>query len=540
MKNITTTTKQARIYGRFSSKPQEKGDSIRRQIEGAKAYAAKKENNFSIIGKPYFDEGVSGKAGLNLEREFGRLLNEAKSGELILVEALDRLGRQNPFVLSNLIYQTVQKGLEIHSWQDNKIINAENIEELGTQFSIFTGAAVGHQENRRKIIRIKETVELTISESGKGIITKGILRFTPQCFKWDDTNKTIFINESIAETVRFIFSEYNKGVGTTSIARMLNDKKAKSFYTGETKGIWYGNTVKYILICECYCGVLSINGNKFNILPKVVSNSVFDKAQMLMARNTTRKGNLTGRTNNIFGSITHCKHCGARVKANRAGKHSYMYCCTNALLKACKHKNTMLNARYVESGFFDTFFGSKASSILRNDNRNIALKEQIEVCKAKLDRLNKAIDNLYDMAEQGDEIAKKRIDERKNERFTVENEMTVLKGQIVEDNQYDENIMSLKGLIDGKLITWKGIETKPLKLKATALGKKLGLSDITIYKTPIEKALADNAARKKMSLILPSIISRVEFDCPNASVEAFNKDGKSMGTYSIKRNRKAS
>jgi hypothetical protein len=71
----------ARIYGRFSSKPQEDGDSKRRQIDGALAYAEK--NGIELVkgndGNPlvYFDEGVSGKAGLNLEKEFGRLLADA-------------------------------------------------------------------------------------------------------------------------------------------------------------------------------------------------------------------------------------------------------------------------------------------------------------------------------------------------------------------------------------------------------------------------------------------------------------------------------
>jgi hypothetical protein len=75
------TTQFGRIYGRFSSKPQERGDSKRRQIEGAKKYAQKA--GITIIGEPFFDEGVSGKAGLNLEKEFGRLLSESKDGDMI-------------------------------------------------------------------------------------------------------------------------------------------------------------------------------------------------------------------------------------------------------------------------------------------------------------------------------------------------------------------------------------------------------------------------------------------------------------------------
>ena len=136
-----------RIYGRFSSKPQERGDSKRRQIEGAKDYATK--NGITIVAEPYFDEGVSGKEGLNLEKKFGKLLEDAQEGEAVLCEALDRIGRQNPFILGKLVYDLVSKGLTLIAWQEGKVINKDNIDTLETQFSVFTGAAIGHADNTR-------------------------------------------------------------------------------------------------------------------------------------------------------------------------------------------------------------------------------------------------------------------------------------------------------------------------------------------------------------------------------------------------------
>ena len=115
----------ARIYGRFSSKRQERGDSKRRQIEGAKAYAAK--NGMTIVAGPYFDEGVSGKAGLNLEREFGHLLKDAQEGEAVLCEELDRIGRQSPFVLGKLVYDLVQNGLTVIAWQEGRLLTGTTL-----------------------------------------------------------------------------------------------------------------------------------------------------------------------------------------------------------------------------------------------------------------------------------------------------------------------------------------------------------------------------------------------------------------------------
>ena len=287
---------------------------------------------------------------------------------------------------------------------------------------------------------------------------------------------------------------------------------------------WYGNTVKYVLNCPCYNGILEINGRKFNILPKVVSDAVYNKAQMYLARNTRNKGNLRGRTNNIFGQITRCKHCGGRVKAVIAGKHSYMYCCTQALLKGCKHKNKMLNAKYVELGFFRKFIGIRSSSLLKGDNREVALKEQIEGCKAKLDTLEKAIGNLYDLVEQGDKEAEKRINERRVQKANAEAEIKVLQAKLVEAGQVDDQYKTITHLLSGVA----RFDNGKVSNRAEVLSK--------VYEAPqplsIMEVLKDTETRKKMSLIIPTLFSKLVFDCLKNEIEVFDKADKMIGVYS--------
>ena len=512
METHIKTNKQGRIYGRFSSKPQEKGDSIRRQVEGAKDYA--KQNGIAIIGEPYFDAGISGKAGLNLEKEFGRYLREAQTGEILMVEITDRIGRQNPFVLSNLIYQTVQKGIEIHFWAENKIVNADNIEELATQFNIFTGAAVGHQENRRKIFRLNEKIGQTILECSKGNITRGVVRFTPQCFYWDETKDIIAIKPESAEIIKRVFDEYNKGKGTTSIAKLFNQEGTRTFYG---KPVWYGNNVKVILTNDCYNGVLNLNGNKYNILPKIVTDEVWQKTQMLVVRNRGKKGKFTGRANNLFEGISFCKNCGGRIKnavTNRKYKY-YSYCCKPSTFGGCKddsgilHKNVMLNARQVEYGFFKTYFGKGAHGLVKDSNRNIDLKERIEGCKAKLEALGKAIGNLYDLVEQGDKEAARRIAQRQTDKDKVQAEIILLQAQLTEDGEFESQVATIYNMVT--------------------------MEDIWVSKkqlVPISDIVADNDNRKKITMILPTLLSKITFDCPKNRIEAFDKEGMSLGSYS--------
>ncbi len=176
----------------------------------------------------------------------------------------------------------------------------------------------------------------------------------------------------------------------------------------------------------------------------------------------------------------------------------------------------MLNADKVEYGFIKLMFDC-GHNLLRKENHNLALMEQIEGCKAKIERLNTAIENLYNLVEQGDKEAANRISKRKDELLTTQNELAVLNGKLVEDSLVDTQFKMLKDLLkDVK------IENKAQFLKQYGHFKPApDLSDGT-------------KNRKQISMILPTLFSKVEFDCINGKVEAFNKVGKSVGKYSVK------
>src|SRR5215217_735100 len=85
----------ASIYIRFSAKKQERGDSLRRQMQLAQDFAQRHE--LTIVGEPYSDLGISAyrgrnalKGALNVFREdvtAGRIT----AGRWLLIEDFDRL-----------------------------------------------------------------------------------------------------------------------------------------------------------------------------------------------------------------------------------------------------------------------------------------------------------------------------------------------------------------------------------------------------------------------------------------------------------------
>lgn len=502
--------KDARIYGRFSSKPQERGDSKRQQIEGARDYANK--NGFTIVAEPYFDEAVSGKAGANLEKEFGRLLKEARTGETILVQFMDRLGRQNPFILGKLVYDTTQRGISIIAWAENKEITPENINELGTQLTTFTGAAIGNQENLRKMKRLRDTTDQAYKLAEQGKQTGTLVKYLPQCFTWNEAKKAIELDPVITATIKRIFAMFNDGIGKTTICQTLNKENVPTLYhngqqTIGTKKPWIETSIKKILYNESYAGVLNVKGHRITCIPKVVSRDAFDKAQLLLKRYSKRAGKTNGRVNNLFNTLAVCKHCGGTVNvsvspAKKPGdKVCYSYRCKNARLHMCEH-HKMLHAFTVEYLFFVYYFMGSPEDSFSSSTGEIAAK--IEAAQSKLNKLTAAISNLYDMAESGDTEAKNRIARRKIEQLEVEREITRLKGQLVEQANFP----------------------------AAAATVKQSLSDgIVIDARELPAKLANNEIRAKLRASLPSIFEKVVFDTTARTVEGILKEGVKLNTF---------
>ncbi|MCX6885545.1 MAG: recombinase family protein [Verrucomicrobia bacterium] len=551
--------KTGRIYGRFSSQPQEKGDSKRRQIEGAKAYATKK--GIEIVGE-YFDEAVSGKSGANLELEFGRLLQDSKEGEIIICEQVDRIGRQNPFILGKLIWDTVSRGVEIHIFQSGQIISKENINNLDTQFSLFTGSAVGHADNRRRIDRINAKFQDTFAKARQGIQTGALVCFLPQCFRWDDTKNKIIILEDKAEVIRNIFRLYIEGHGASTICKMLNENKTPTLYTDSLSKklgkprVWCQPTIRHIIRTEAYAGTVTVKGEKYTCIPKVISREDFDIVQLLIKRNTRRAGKISGRPNNLFSTIGTCKHCGGAVKVHASinkkrrllGKSpAYTYSCKNKHLGACTAKCKMIKSQVVELSFFNAYFGGNPENLIKEES--IETLEKIQAKENRIETLNKSIVNLYDLVEEGDDTAKNRIKERKQEKQTLESEITILRGD-----------MSLVKSIKNKLsIIWELLGIDDPNISEPNIKETLGIDDKDYIgtnikevmniidkdilgtnmrtnksnKSNLEAKLSDWNLRKKIQNILPSLFSKLVFDFNNQTLQAIDKDGTPLETFQM-------
>ena len=506
-----------RIYGRFSSKPQERGDSYRRQTEGATEYAKTHNPPIEII-ETYFDEAVSGKAGANLEKEFGRLLKEAKSGETILVEQVDRIGRQHPVdVLNILKSQMVDRGLTVTFWQKHLTIDATNIGNPNVLFSLFGETTVGYSDNQRKMERLIMTTREAFKQGVKGVQSGTLVKYLPQCYEWNESQQKIEIDEVKADVIKKIFNWYCEGIGVTTIAQLLNKSQTPTLYKNGTqtigKRLWQESSIKKVLKNESFSGVLYVKGHKITCIPSVISPDTFNKAQLLIKRNSNRHGKLSGRINNIFANIAVCKHCGSTVNVSvsppkkKGGKTCFLYRCKGAKLHNCEHRR-MLNARNVEISFMTEYFGGSPETTFHSKNKDLQTKALS--LEAKIERLNTSIENLFDMVETGDKTAKDRIQQRRIEKSETERELVIVKGSIFEHT----NVPSMMDEIAEVMDFTADSETASKLLKE--------------FIPKLEAKLNNNEVRRKLVNTFPSIFSKVVIDTTERSIQATTKQGVKM------------
>ena len=99
--------RQVITYLRFSSKPQERGDSIRRQKGLFERWL--KDNPDAKVVDEFSDEGASAYHGHHLKGDFGRMLQNIQDGKylsgqtVLLVESETRLNRQKARNTENLV-----------------------------------------------------------------------------------------------------------------------------------------------------------------------------------------------------------------------------------------------------------------------------------------------------------------------------------------------------------------------------------------------------------------------------------------------------
>ena len=333
--------KHIAAYIRVSTDEQaERGNSLQEQQERLSAYCR-------AMGWPepifYVDDGYSAK---DLKRPaIQQLLEDVRVGkiEVVLTSKLDRLCR-NLLDLLQVVELFNEHGCSYisasESFDTSTAVGRMTLQLLGT-FAEF--------ERERISERVRDNMILLAKNTTKAI-------YQP-CYGYDIVNGQFVINEDEARFVRLMFDLAEQGHGYRMIAKMLNERGAKT----KAGKPWDQVNVKRLMQNERIAGVMIYNKrqNKNGRLifrdksewivkednhPAIISRERFEKVQEIM-RSRSIAGKHAENETYLLTGLVKCHHCGRNMKGStarhvRGGKNYtyYRYICASYVLGyGCKH-----------------------------------------------------------------------------------------------------------------------------------------------------------------------------------------------------------
>lgn len=238
--SVKARTMKTQVYSylRFSTPKQAKGDSVRRQTEAAAKWC---EENDGELVEDFRDHGVSAYKGKNADKgALGAFLKLAESGRIpsgsvLVVEALDRLTREEIMSAVALFLRIADTGVTIITTIDGQAYNKEILSREPTKIFIPIVSMIrGNEESAYKAKRIRERWADKRANIGEKKLSKN-------CPRWLKLVGNEFqIIESKAAIVRRIFDLICEGKGLNATARALNDEKVPTF---RAKGQWLSSTI---------------------------------------------------------------------------------------------------------------------------------------------------------------------------------------------------------------------------------------------------------------------------------------------------------
>ena len=316
--------KTAYSYIRFSSSRQADGDSIRRQTELARAYAAK--NKLDLQDVSISDFGVSAFRGSNATEgalgTFLRLVDEGKinSNCYLLIESFDRLSRQAVEDALSLLLNVVKRGITIVTLADEHVYKRGELDMTKLILSIVTMSRA-NEESEMKSQRTSAAWNKARIDALNGIKIKNSR--IPDWLEWNEDKTNFFVLQGAEKVIQRIFELSASGLGIEIIAKRLNVEGLKTF---KQQKEWRSSGVSSLLRNRALIGEFQFkqrneSGKRIalgepilNYYPNVVSKQLFWEVQQGMdLRNKRGSGNRAGKFTNLFTGLIRCGECGAAV-----------------------------------------------------------------------------------------------------------------------------------------------------------------------------------------------------------------------------------
>jgi hypothetical protein len=342
---------KAYSYIRFSSKAQIEGRSLDRQTENASQYAS--EHGLELQDTSFQDLGVSGFRGKNAsEGALGHFMKAVEDGQIeanswLLIENFDRLTRMPVADALALLMAIVKEGITVVTLIDRKVYNKDSMDMITLMTSLVVMERA-FDESNRKSGHLSDVWRVKIANA-KDKPTKARL---PAWLYYNETKTEIYINETKAKLIQFIYKLSINGLGRTSIVRQLNDAGVPPI--GKNTKIWHISYITKILSTRAVLGeyhphTKTSEGKSVprcepisDYYPAIIEESTWLKSQAATAlRRQGGTGTLKGGVNkNLFSGLVKCE-CGSSMNLVTKGTGSkggnYLVCSLARYGKGCQY-----------------------------------------------------------------------------------------------------------------------------------------------------------------------------------------------------------
>lgn len=362
-------TSKAYSYVRWSSDKQTAGDSLRRQTEAARKWAAAHGLELDE-STDYTDAAVSAFQGANEETgrlgEFKKAVDDGlvPRGSYLLVESLDRISRRKARHAVRALEAICDAGITVVTLADGRTYSTETLDDDPMAFMYAIMVAMrAHEESATKSKRVREARARNRAQAAQGQKTTAK---TPAWLTLSEDRKRFIIDEARAAVIRRIYEAYADGQGTTVIARRLNQDGVPPF--GSSHG-WSKQYVGKLLHSKAPSGTLEQfehrePGTKGPLktkvsevpgyYPAIVDPELAARVALKAGGNQPRGRHANALTRNLFAGVGRCPSCGGAIVrvSNSTRNRNDRLICGRAKTGACSNGKTV-SLHFVVDAFKD-------------------------------------------------------------------------------------------------------------------------------------------------------------------------------------------
>jgi DNA invertase Pin-like site-specific DNA recombinase len=304
-------------YVRFSSKKQELGDSVRRQVKAGDDWLAQHPEHTLDSSLRLHDLGVSAFRGANLDEKgaLGAFIALAKKpgspiakGSILLIERLDRFSRQQTRKAYRAFVELVEAGVTIQTLDPPQAISEGNIDDLHVVLPLVFQMCVAHEQSKEKSRRVGAVWHAKRDKARAGT---PMFRRCPSWLRWNEKTQAFEPKPEAEGVIEFIFRRTTEGCGQRQLVMELNQTFAP---LGHSR-TWNGSFINKVLNDRAVLGELQ--PHRFDeagcrvpdgepitgYYPRVVSDDLFHAAAVAKERRKKAKGRHAKFVNLFVGLI---------------------------------------------------------------------------------------------------------------------------------------------------------------------------------------------------------------------------------------------